>query len=1295
MTPTPRADGPMVGTTHVDGHSQLAPSRATKDARSLSNASYVSRGGQSYATTMGPPGSFVSDLKSTFSRFDNSRLDLGSYGGVDENTDKMTPEQKQAHYRDQIDKELKIKFGSENLLEALSKNPKQNVEQRRYVERELNATNRRIAELRQHLEIERKKVLEQRDVSTYPLGLFGNGSFRSSSRAGFSESETANEPEPETESPTFLLAELLQALESESMTADYYVNHANDLVGLLKRHPTLKYDLVWSIFGLRMQMLLLSDVREVIASGYRVMRHAITDRKSLQTMRELHTDYLVIVSLVKDAKASVEREQALKFIRAFLDVKDGVLEIAIGVVRIMVAIAEHPDDRLRPLCVMTLAEILLRYPQLVVAAGGVGVLTDAMGNGTYNAPETLSACFLHLLDFPARRKLLRSGFEISAPFATFTEPPPNHGYEERLRSSSRVILSLFQSWPGLTTLSLHSYLPVRSLVSSLYVTHLSVRTVTLDLLFEVLRIKPPSWSSSFLAGRRLTTYGRVTNFRTESKTTSKTSSSESSEEKINLIDHFVAVVLIILLKCGLLQGLLHAEQDAPNLILKRKTTLLVGEVLSLANQLLPSTWSADLQTLPDLFNSATAFASDNRFPAIAAIYSVDSVNRTLYRSQKSEVVQPALAKSYSLTGFGLSTPAKAPEQAKLQLPASMDEIQFRNHMVDSQVLSTVNFLKWDWDLISAIIDGPLTNPKRLDEAMKATKFVHRLLGFLRPFKYRFSEVRNTRANQRYVRAGCSLIRVLLQTNEGCRYLAENKLLPQVAECLAQWDRMSGITSSAPLFSPERLVDTLATGYFSFLGVLSSDVRGLGLLESRKIINMFYHLVELKERDDLVALILSNLDYTRDSHPRIILAKALINGSKNVRILGTRLLRKYAVMQMGECAAWAIRLLVAQLYDVEIAVCEVAIKILEEASNSSEGLEYVVKCRPALDHLGEIGAPLLLRFLSSSVGYHYLNGLDYITREMDDWFLGRNDSYVTLVEASLARGLSGEMERPRAPGALGAGQVDDVLVQEYGTVPPHFYKELTRTAEGCKLLRAKGHFEEFTNTIMDYGLESEDPELVLKVKGCLWAVGNVGSMELGSPFLDASNVTAKIIQIAEESEVMTMRGTAFFVLGLISRSLHGQEMLTEHGWDGVCNVNGASLGYCLPLEIGRLFSIKSWARVEDKDPLLISDRPDAAGDSDPANTQILEAVTRLGNAILWNKTAAELSGVKARKAPGLHSAKLFKKVTSVLAAHHYRLGACRFVIDLFDKEVLRKVVLQEPDSDDSSEESEEDGLDDEK
>jgi rapamycin-insensitive companion of mTOR len=38
---------------------------------------------------------------------------------------------------------------------------------------------------------------------------------------------------------------------------------------------------------------------------------------------------------------------------------------------------------------------------------------------------------------------------------------------------------------------------------------------------------------------------------------------------------------------------------------------------------------------------------------------------------------------------------------------------------------------------------------------------------------------------------------------------------------------------------------------------------------------------------------------------------------------------------------------------------------------------------------------------------------------------------------------------------------------------------------------------------------------------------------------------------------------------------------------------------------------------------------------------------------------------------------------VLEAHHFRLPACRFVLDLFDKSVLQQIVLEEEDQSDSS------------
>src|SRR3954452_9150533 len=72
--------------------------------------------------------------------------------------------------------------------------------------------------------------------------------------------------------------------------------------------------------------------------------------------------------------------------------------------------------------------------------------------------------------------------------------------------------------------------------------------------------------------------------------------------------------------------------------------------------------------------------------------------------------------------------------------------------------------------------------------------------------------------------------------------------------------MSGMTSAAPMFAPDRLANTLSGGYINMIGVLSSDPKGLLMMERWRMINMMYHIIELKERPDLTKLILANLDY---------------------------------------------------------------------------------------------------------------------------------------------------------------------------------------------------------------------------------------------------------------------------------------------------------------------------------------------------------------------------------------------------------------------------------------------------
>ncbi|KAL4732349.1 hypothetical protein ACLX1H_001364 [Fusarium chlamydosporum] len=1258
MTPPSQPSQPSLpqqlsGRTSFDrGDSGLQPPNGANNRNlSASGVSFAPRGSSLNVA----PGSFSSELRSRA----GSKTEAGSVypssfmDKVEEDDADALAEQALANLKERLNREMKIKEGSENMLEALnSKKAKQTKEQRQKVEAELNASNLRIKDLRQKISDaqrtrqippdtpKRNRTQSNTIDSVRPVGL------RSPQSVARSVGESdAEEP---TESPTFALAELLQALEVEGMMPEYYVSRGNQLVDLFQRYPTLKYDLVWSVFGLRMQVMLLSESREVVAAGYRMTRYAISDVASLKKIRSLNTDYLVIRSLNNYRKADVEREQALKFVRAFLDVKGGVKEVSRAVVRTIVAVAEHGEDRrpnaqqvegdvdrLRPICIETLAEIVVQDPALLVASGGLGPLTEALSEGVYKAPESLASAFLYLLDSPRKRKYIQPGYGLEALFTVFTDHLLTN--ETILKQNSKAIATALKSWPGLMSLCMYDLRTIRSFITSMLLPSDVVRETILDLIFSLLRIKPPAWATSFLAGRRLTTYGRVANLKSNHKDKSQSQFMEEDSGEQNFVEHYTALLLAVFIRAGLLPILLKIAQGDENPTLQRKTTLLISEVLKLASRLLPPSWSAELHLLPELFSSAANIGNNDHWVASGIVYQISSVSRTLYRSTPSGALSGALSSGNNTTELSAIDEAPKSHQSLV-----FDDATFRQLLIDSNVLNSSNYAKWNWETIIKIIDGPLQSGKRLEEAIKASKFMKRIISFYR--------------------------------------------------------------------------------YFSMVGVLSGDPKGLQLLERWRMFNMIYHIMDLKQRPDLIKLLLSSFDYSVQGHPRVLVSKALTAGTKDIRIHATNALRKYAIRPVPSAngqggvgdSKWAIQLLVTQLYDPEIEVCATAVKILEQACNRKTYLEYIVECRPALDHLGEIGAPLLLRFLSTSIGYHYLDGLDYISNEMDDWFLGRNDTYVKVIEASLAKTflIDTDEHNPRMS-LFNDGEMDGEYHDSH--VPPHFYRELTRTQEGCRLLSDKGHFEDFAATIREHGMDTGDAEMLTKVKGCLWAVGNVGSMELGAPFLESNDVVEHIIKIAEQHEVMSLRGTAFFVLGLISRSTHGLEILSENGWDANTTPIGSSLGFCIPNNLSKLLSLTPWKQktvtsitlpssqrtAQDppppraaKPPLEPSELPALLSDAD-VNKRVLELIVDLGNMVLYKKAVTDLQKLRAHKPTAFRSTQFFKEVMAAMEWNHYRLGVRRMVIDLFDKNVMRQIVFDETDgeddddddsSDDSGEES---------
>lgn len=1150
--------------------------------------------------------------------------------------------------------EGKIKEGAENLLQVFDtrklKDGKEEYKQQ--IEQQLDAANAKIQLLRSQLS---------------DLG-HSNSSFEN-----FSKNNNRNSEERRSESPTWSLGDILQSFESPKQDSAFLIARANEFVSLLQRHPLLKYDLVMAQVGDKIRLLILHKQTEVVAAGYRVARNSITGVDSIKQIRALEIDYLIIRTLTKDYRCQIERIQAIRLVRSFLDIPGGVLEISVGVIRAFVALAEQSDDSLRNICIETLAEIFVQYPSRVSEGGGIRVLLQSIVEGPFELSQPITLSLIHVLDSPANRKLVRDGRDLDYLISAFTDMQiRGHVHSERLENSARVLAMMLRSWTGLFILSVNNFKCIRNLLECFLVPLSSLRDVLLDLMFSIFCIRPLSWSSSFVAGRRLTTFGRV--LEREKKPNEDMSSSAAD---CQFMDEFTAVLLSVMIQCGLIERLVTVVEGNEDLANTRKATLLLGEVLALSGRLSTSKYLFHAAALPQLFNSAIVkSSSDHRHTAAAtAILQIEKISRNLHKR-----------KLQALVGTNL-TVTTISNEVRLKIGYSIDDYGFKQLLADTQVLSTKTYTKWNWDALTELIKGPLLNPKRLDEAIKLTKFMKRLLSFYRPFKYRFSSIKRTKPNQKYIEVGQSLLETLLYNPEGVKYLTENKLLRQIAECFAQLDPMSGITSADPLFSSQRLQNTLSYGYFSLLGTLSKDRNGLTMIERWRMFNMFYHFTELNNRDDLIINFISSMDYRLPGHPRIILEKALTTGHKEIRLFATGYLRTL-IRPYAETHKWIIRLLLTQLYDPSVEVCRLAVEVLELYCNIPENLEYFAQQKPVLDHLGEIGTPLLLQFLSTSSGFKYLKDLNYIHAEMDNWFHGLNDSYVRQIEEYLEsrnmQWLKTEDKTNDAP-SVGAGSTE---YQGSSIAPRHFYGELTLTEDGCQLLQSKRHFQNFVYYIRENKYEDEDVEILTKLKGCLWAVGNICSNPLGTPFLEESRVIDDISQIVRCSLIYSLRGTAWFALGLISSTEVGAEILDEYGWNCVRDTLGNLTGICIPTDLEKILDGYKPVRPVSKDntdclefgSLDLND--DTKWDenyanetefpsikSDPVKQKILTAISNLSNQILANEASKQLVRLQAKYRSKFQSVDLFMDTMNLLDKYRYKLPVRRFIFELFDTATL--------------------------
>ncbi|KAL6937839.1 hypothetical protein ACO0RG_004363 [Hanseniaspora osmophila] len=1002
---------------------------------------------------------------------------------------------------------------------------------------------------------------------------------------------------------TWLVSSYLQSLNDAKSSAskDFVLSKANALVGLLQSNPELKNELVPAAFIPTIQNLLTSEESTIIAAGYRVCRHLITKQDFMHYWAKSKIEVFIILTLSKEG-AFLEKEQAFKLIRLIMEI---VQTVSLGIIQACISFLERSvEAKLHDVCTELLLEMCYISPHSIVKTNCNRMFeTTILETSNFEVSQVILRTLLDLMAHHETRKYYIDYFTINFLLAPLTDfynskdlPPPT----KLLQKCVLLLAMCFKQYSGLMIFANNDFQNLKELIGFFRVPMLIKYLV--DLFLDALRIKA---LNSFEA--------QV--FYQNGSPPFLTRPSNYDKEMMTINQH-LALLVRVLQKCDFhdnLKAVISENHvDSAN---AAKCRYLLSEFYHLTlnyygDQKILTDYKIPLAELKD--HARQAVDDEGGFnPQMKMLLNISQQAKMNYNLSKG---RNTLDMNDVHTTSNIIDFANMMKQDNLEKEVS--DVVYKKLVTETRVLMTKNYDLWNWNVILQLIKGPLLNRRRLEELNRNTKFVRRLLVFYRPLRMRFSSISaSSKLASKIINVGCEFFKMLTKSPEGMRIWDDDlKLLPQIATSL--FKAMEGHERGRNIFSKKSLETTLCSGYFKMLGALTETENGVKLLERWNIFTVIYRMFKPKNTlcETYLQLMLKELYLWKSNHAKLILTKALVSPNKKIKMLATHLLGyhlglmdapitslKNIGLQMRNstrrrfdeksdssqsfkrCTKFLIKLLVKQLYDLSSEVVALSDKILYLYCMSSgktlntfnlENGEFLVDCLDsAFEQLIFIGSPLLLQFLTTKIGFNKLDDLGYISNERENWMNFKNVEYVRNVETLIQNELANFSDNNIK---LKNGKSGHKAYSFFGPIagkqlPLHFYEYLAQSESGIRQLTINGDFISFYNCIRHFSMSLKSAsvftrENIEKLKAALWCVGFIGSTKLGVTLLESHSLVEDILKLAYECPSISVKFTSFYVLGLISKSNEGSEMISQFSWDCCTNVQGTPVGICVPQKV---------------------------------------------------------------------------------------------------------------------------------
>lgn len=868
------------------------------------------------------------------------------------------------------------------------------------------------------------------------------------------------------ETATWVVSEILQAIsirDREDVTL--LITKTNQLVNVLRDNPSLKEEIVIGNVMSKINFMLYHSNSLLRCAAYRVLRHCIGGEDSVLYLVRSKMLIFIIVTLSTTTPLR-EKEEALKLIRELIEIPNGTSYVSVGIVKALVALVEHEYENTLPLaddqeveshasptfirvCIETICELSVSKPDVVFHGGGFRLLIYLLIDGPSDIAATCMMTILTLLDQPDSRLFFRNGFDLDSLVSVFShfedddsgKIPNTKKYHNRSLKVTYLLSTMLKTWTGLISFSRGNFSILKDLITNLKKRNDRLRGVILDLLLDVLHIKTLPWLEGSTLGDVIAKYFSILLGGDSAK---KLSVNHLYRDLVpgsfehSVVSHFQGLLAKVLFNCELIPLLIEIIDENKEKEITDKATYLLTNIQKIAINQLPKSFYDDF--IHKAYSNRMSFS---------AMVKIEKATRSQYQ-QKSGAKKPIEVK-------------KLVKSINIESQMRIDDVTFKAIMAKTKIFVAKEFEAWNWSAISELFQGPLRNPKRFAEIQeKYPKFMKTLMSFYRPFKFRFGNLPinpskkypSLKSPKKLIYVGCQILETLLSFEEGYKFLLLNKLVPQIAEIVAQVDPYSGIGAKEPILSRRRLEESLSVGYIRFIGVLSENQNGLHILENWRMFQLLNDIVSASSEDGsnnyFLSALFSQLNFAHTSPLRLLLENAIAVSNFAVkRFIIDEILPKY--ISQPESEEMAISHLCTLMYDESDDIMKLAVLMLHDfyvVKKNLHKIDLLIGLNPSIEVLIAYseGRLLLFNFCTTTIGYRYLHKSGFIESCFYENIKKlQGFDYLNMIERSLKSHFF--------PHFQWNIQMDSVYDHDLH----HFFKFLLATEEGFNFFNSRRHF----------------------------------------------------------------------------------------------------------------------------------------------------------------------------------------------------------------------------------------------